>query len=214
MWYRSLIAFALLLLIGAAINPPLAIHGTRVLPVFAIPPTRSEMGPEAETEGWPIRPPTPWPAVTDWSQDVRGAAVYQSAWSRNQAGQTTHQMQVEFYGWPLPSLRHAILWSTPDHSPRYVPPPGAAGANGMSSGPGTGTDYRDTGLQLHWPGVILNPLLFAVLSWLLLVAPIAIFLSARRALRVRRGRCPACSYPVGATNRCTECGCQATSRPA
>jgi hypothetical protein len=36
----------------------------------------------------------------------------------------------------------------------------------------------------------------------------------RRLLRSRCGLCPACAYPVGVSDRCTECGAKVTPRPA
>jgi hypothetical protein len=38
--------------------------------------------------------------------------------------------------------------------------------------------------------------------WLLFAAPGWV----RRRIRARRGQCPACAYPVGASTVCTECG--------
>ena len=57
-------------------------------------------------------------------------------------------------------------------------------------------------LGLHWPGMIANVLVYAVGLWL-----IGRCLGAtRRAIRRRRGRCPACGYPLGVSPVCTECG--------
>ncbi len=43
----------------------------------------------------------------------------------------------------------------------------------------------------------------ATLLWLLIPGPFAL----RRFLRVRRGLCPKCAYPMGESSVCTECGC-------
>jgi hypothetical protein len=53
-----------------------------------------------------------------------------------------------------------------------------------------------------WPGFAINTLLYAALLWGLFAAPLAL----RRRRRVRRGLCPACAYPVGESDICTECG--------
>ena len=53
-----------------------------------------------------------------------------------------------------------------------------------------------------WPGFALNTLFYATLLWLLLPGPFAL----RRFLRVRRGLCPKCAYPMGESAVCTECG--------
>ena len=58
-------------------------------------------------------------------------------------------------------------------------------------------------------GFAINTLFYATVLWLLIYGPI----SLRRFLRVRRGLCPKCAYPVGDSLVCTECG-QALSRRA
>ena len=77
--------------------------------------------------------------------------------------------------------------------------------------------FRDSGILLHsryprplplrpvWPGFAINTLFYAAIlwgGWLLLAAPFAL----RRRRRIKRGLCPACAYPVGASDVCTECG--------
>ncbi len=53
-----------------------------------------------------------------------------------------------------------------------------------------------------WPAFIANTLLYATLLWLLILGPFAL----RRFLRLRRGLCPKCAYPMGESAVCTECG--------
>ncbi len=53
-----------------------------------------------------------------------------------------------------------------------------------------------------WPGIAVNTLFYATLLWLLLLGRFAL----RRFLRVRRGLCPTCAYPIGESSVCTECG--------
>jgi hypothetical protein len=57
-------------------------------------------------------------------------------------------------------------------------------------------------LNALWPGFAINTIFYAAILWLLFAAPGFV----RRRLRVRRGQCPACAYPVGASDVCTECG--------
>jgi hypothetical protein len=52
------------------------------------------------------------------------------------------------------------------------------------------------------PGFAINTLFYAAMLWLLFAAPFAL----RRRTRIKRGLCPACAYPVGASDVCTECG--------
>jgi len=53
-----------------------------------------------------------------------------------------------------------------------------------------------------WPGFAINTIFYAAILWLLCVAPFAL----RRRIRARRGLCPACAYPIGTSDVCTECG--------
>ena len=54
-----------------------------------------------------------------------------------------------------------------------------------------------------WPGFAINTIFYATLLWLLIPGPFAL----RRFLRVRRGMCPKCAYPMCESAVCTECGC-------
>ena len=51
-------------------------------------------------------------------------------------------------------------------------------------------------------GFAINTIFYAAILWMMFVMPFAI----RRRRRIKRGVCPACAYPVGTTERCTECG--------
>jgi hypothetical protein len=59
-----------------------------------------------------------------------------------------------------------------------------------------------------WPGFAINTFFYAAILWLLFAFPFAL----RRWRRVRRGLCATCSYPVGASDVCTECGAAIRSR--
>jgi hypothetical protein len=48
----------------------------------------------------------------------------------------------------------------------------------------------------------IDAVFFAVVLWAITLGPAAV----RRFVRRRRHRCPACGYPVGESDRCTECG--------
>jgi hypothetical protein len=64
-------------------------------------------------------------------------------------------------------------------------------------------DFRRP-LPVHplWPGFAINTLFYAAILWLLLALPGAL----RRMRRIKRGLCPACAYPIGTSELCTECG--------
>ncbi len=51
-------------------------------------------------------------------------------------------------------------------------------------------------------GFAINTLFYAAILWLLIPGPFAL----RRFLRLRRGLCPKCAYPMGESGVCTECG--------
>ncbi len=59
-----------------------------------------------------------------------------------------------------------------------------------------------------WLGFAVNTLLYAVVLWLLICSPFTL----RRVIRVRRGLCPACAYPRGEWDVCSECGKAIPSR--
>ena len=53
-----------------------------------------------------------------------------------------------------------------------------------------------------WPGLAINTFIYATLLWLLVCGPFVL----RRFVRVRRGLCPKCAYPMGERGVCSECG--------
>ena len=61
-----------------------------------------------------------------------------------------------------------------------------------------------------WPGFAINTVFYAGVLWLLFAAPFAL----RRRRRIKRGLCPKCAYPVGASDVCTECGKPVTAAKA
>ena len=53
-----------------------------------------------------------------------------------------------------------------------------------------------------WPGFLANTFLCAAVPWLCMRRVVAL----RRFLRLRRGLCPKCAYPMRESAVCTECG--------
>ena len=53
-----------------------------------------------------------------------------------------------------------------------------------------------------WSGFLVNTLFYAALLWLLICGPFAL----RRLIRVKHRLCPACAYPRGESDVCSECG--------
>jgi hypothetical protein len=66
------------------------------------------------------------------------------------------------------------------------------------------TDSHETCLPYWpiWPGFAINTVFYAFIVWLLSAAPFAL----RKRRRIKRGLCPKCAYPVGTSDKCTECG--------
>ncbi len=59
-----------------------------------------------------------------------------------------------------------------------------------------------------WHGLLLNVLFYASL----LMSARMLHVSVRQHMRVRRGLCPKCAYPMGESSVCTECGCELPKR--
>ncbi|MHC4217971.1 MAG: hypothetical protein ACYSU7_05890 [Planctomycetota bacterium] len=51
-------------------------------------------------------------------------------------------------------------------------------------------------------GFAINTLVYAVALWSIILGPTTL----RRTIRRRRHRCPACGYPIGESDLCSECG--------
>ena len=61
---------------------------------------------------------------------------------------------------------------------------------------------RSLPLRPLWPGFAINTIFYAAIVWIL----VAVAEGVCRRQRIKRGLCPACAYPVGASDICTECG--------
>ncbi len=57
-------------------------------------------------------------------------------------------------------------------------------------------------VELIWIGVGVNSMLCAAILLGVIPGPSAL----RRVVRIKRGLCPACAYPIGESVVCTECG--------
>ncbi|TVQ55981.1 MAG: hypothetical protein EA377_02745 [Phycisphaerales bacterium] len=57
-------------------------------------------------------------------------------------------------------------------------------------------------LRPIWTGFVTNSIFYGIVLLALIIVP----RSLRRLIRVQRGQCPSCAYPIGVSNRCTECG--------
>jgi hypothetical protein len=191
------VAFVFLLL-GAIVNVAVA-----WIPVFTYFPRGERMLSAADaTRRWdslelPWNPPG---EAWGWDQLMWGWRItdlgrpVQFAGTTNAAG-----VAMIVSGWPCDSMlalggywkgeylrigwRHPDLWPLPEIAAEALP------------------------TSIHWPGFAINTLFYAGILWLLFVAPFVL----RRRRRIKRGLCPACAYPVGESDVCTECGKQLPS---
>src|SRR5687768_2674250 len=148
---RRFVVFLALVLLFAAINTPFAIwcsqqsgptRGTVVL---------NEIGPPATKYSWPSRTPhqQPWPPLHQYSVTRLGfGSVMIHGWAGGQ--NSTHHMQTQLFGWPLPTIEHTQRW-WPWSDPAWNLP----------------TEPQDKGLRLRWSGLLLNPLILGGGLWLL-----------------------------------------------
>lgn len=110
-------------------------------------------------------------------------------------------------GWPMYAVRYEWI----REFNRSVSEPNATGSHGLLLLPARWLPQNlETELPWSplWPGFAIDTVLYAMILWLITAAPLAL----RRRWRIRRGLCPACAYPTGASPVCTECG-HAVSKP-
>ncbi len=123
-------------------------------------------------------------------------------------------------GWPFQSLMSETLpyqrsirygWVLPQAHERYgstASPTNWPGHEHLKSW--VGFYFAELAIPLRpiWPGFALNTIFYATIVWVLIPGPFTL----RRFLRLRRGRCPKCAYPMGESVTCTECGKPLPSR--
>ena len=190
---RPLVLLLLSILIGAAINIPIAMQFLHSRTAPRAPTLVNDIGALAATHEWPATTPhdIPWPAPTQWQLEgsfgYRNFQVY--GWEGTRSNPTDRvQMQVERMGWPLPVLERVQMWWPWDDTKWAT------------------TSEPDPALQLAWSGVILNPILFGVTLWLVLIVPFVVFFGLRKRRRSKRNECIKCGYPRGSSDTCSECG--------
>ncbi len=190
---RRLLIIAIFLLLGAVVNV-----GVAYSCVFWAPdwPGGSSVALPASSD-WVREPGASWPAPNKgFASSAFGHSIVTRRATPNKPGIAYDQTIIQF-GWPF---------RTVDSEARVV------GARIQLIGVGRRipatplfrqTDYyRHVPLRPIWPAFALNTLFYATLLWLL----IPVRFTLRRFLRVRRGLCPKCAYPVGESSVCTECG--------
>jgi hypothetical protein len=130
-------------------------------------------------------------------QHVSGIREYQNTSGSSILGDNRMEEVVRVRaGWPIASFETGGATS-------YTVPPALAPTSAWVLPPTNSGGYeRWVPYKLLWPGFAINTMFYAAILWLLFAAPGIV----RRRFRARRGQCPACAYPVGASDVCTECG--------
>jgi hypothetical protein len=114
-----------------------------------------------------------------------------------------HHMRIDA-GWPMRSFRGFVSGGLldPNHSQTLLFPLQELSVIARERPFGKGTLPRYLPYGPLWLGLIVNTLLYAtvliVIMWMWYVM--------RSRLRLRRGLCPTCKYPIGVSEVCTECG--------
>jgi hypothetical protein len=125
-----------------------------------------------------------WSEV-DWSRKWSSSGV------RYSEGVTLCELRV---GWPSQSFRASWLggWRGAREVVFHVP--------GTRVVPAVSTIVQP--IRPLWPGFAANTVFYTAILWMLFAASGTL----RRRRRIKRELCPACAYPVGASDVCTECG--------
>jgi hypothetical protein len=183
---RAVIIIGILALLAAAVNFPVAMWCAKSRSQTTFESMVSVQGPGAAAHRWPVRGPhqQEWPEITQYTEmrdfGCRHVQVHAGG---------THQMQVEYLGWPLPCVRRVQMW-WPWNDPAWA-----------------SKEEPDPKPQVYWLGALGNPLIFGLVPWAVLVLPAEVVLLIQRRRRFRRRLCLNCGYPAGGAEPiCTECG--------
>ena len=136
---------------------------------------------------WPRAVPPDWPQPTFRATGSGLGVTYVYLSEEGMYAQWIWQ-----WGWPLRGLEseaHSRAWSS-RASVTIRPPRPISPAHGFLR------------ICPVWPGFAINTILYAAMVWPLIRGPFALC----RFLRLRRGLCPKCAYPMGESSVCTECG--------
>jgi hypothetical protein len=118
-------------------------------------------------------------------------------------------------GWPAPTLTAWADFTAPDRGieglRRVVPAPGTWHSGRpaptwlCNSGPSVLPRYSGARIfprRVRFTGLAINTAFYGALVWLFARGPRTVL----RYVRIRRGGCRVCGYPVGTSPVCTECG--------
>ncbi len=182
---RGLITIVIFLLAGALVNVAVAWGCSVFSPLW------SEVGHDCTYGGVLVVPLENLPAPSGQDpSDLGGSAFEVVEWTLFRAGLpvrslTGHISERTLAATTGPTGRQLATYSGLWSLPRRIGP-------GLPHVP----------LIPVWPGFAVNTIFYAALLWLLICSPFVL----RRLVRVKRGLCLKCGYPIGDSAVCTECG--------
>jgi hypothetical protein len=199
---RGLIRIAIFVIVGAVVNIAVAWGCS----AFAKVGTPLKVRPTAADEAW-FRAEAPFPLTEHWQvldevvtihgfgQSIRG--VLANDGDKLLEGALAYRHDV---GWPAASLRFSGF----SHRRRHDDGSRTQTEHcvGRIRLPWASSGTRFGQADILWSAFVANSLLYATMLWLLVGGPFAL----RRILRVKRGLCARCAYPIGDSPLCTECG--------
>ncbi len=178
---RRLLIIAICLLLGAVVNIAVAWAcgqwSSKTLGDTSSPPSDAD---------WPRAVPLDWPQPTfrATASGFGRTIVFSSADTRR----GFYAQRLDLWGWPLRALESEAQSRAPRG--RLMVPKTIDSAHGF------------LWICPTWPGFAVNTIIYGALFWPLISG----LFSVRGFVRVRRGLCPKCAYPMGEGTVCTECG--------
>ncbi len=217
-----MLIIAICLLLGAVVNVAVA-WGCAILAELPSPLSPTD----TDEPQWPRNVPAHWPPIrNDLEGTAFGLHVHQSGANLvpddngSVARSESYWSYVYRVGWPILTLQWGI-WSEAQLSPdgskiteRFDGhPPDTAWHVGLKPPdlliPQPNDQWKRLPIRpATWLGLSTNTLFYAAILWLLIGGLFVL----RRFLRLRRGLCPKCAYPMGESAVCTECGCELRAR--
>ncbi len=213
---RRLLIIAICLLLGAVVNVAVA-WGCAIFAEWTPPLSHTD----ADEPQWPRNVPAHWPPVRN---DLEGTAfgfhVHRSTGRRihedekgTVRGAEAYLIDVYRVGWPS----FAFQWDSwvelemsrgsgstnrfDGHPPYTAWHVGLKPPDFLISGPNN--QWKRLPIRpTTWLAIATNTLFYATLLWLLIPGSFVL----RWFLRLRRGLCTKCAYPMGESSVCTECG--------
>jgi len=183
-WLRTVIV-TVAVIVGASM-PSLIAYIAMPVRGQRTPNVINDFGADAAQRGWPAQTPTPWPAPTQWAEHRSFGYRYVAVYSGATPQATSHQMQFESVGWPVPVVQRVEMW-WPEDGPQPSMPPNM--------------DW-----VISWEELIVTSAFAGIACGALVAMPWIMLGWAIRGSRLRRNRCPACAYPLGDAPNCSECG--------